>query len=114
MKGIRFYADIRGTEYEPGAFGFRRGRLPCDLTRERLRVLADANVPINCLALFTDPEHRCHDGTQEALVTTFAHAGSDVSLGNVDHDYLRGCRHIDEATARKLHPRLAARLDQED
>lgn len=111
MKGIRFYVDIPGTEYEKGEHGFPRGKLPSGATRERLRVIADAGIPANCIALLTGAEHRCHDGTQEALSATFAHADSDTSLGSIDRGYLRKCRHIDEATARKLHPRLFARLD---
>lgn len=68
---------------------------------------------MNCVALFLGKEHQCHDYSQEALSATFIHPNSDVSAGSVSREYLRGCRRIDEMLARKLHPRLFARLDSE-
>lgn len=111
MKGFRFYADIKGTEYEPGEHGFPRGKLRTDTTVEHLRILGEANVPVNCIALFLGDEHRNGTQYQEALVATFAHANSDTSVGGVSFKYLRSCRRVPEVVARSLHPRLFARLD---
>ena len=107
MKGIRFYADPCGTA------GYDGDKPPTKLTRRDYRALAKAGRRINCIAVFQGREHLCHDFTQEALVATFAYDDSDVSVGSVSRGYLTKCRHIDEATAAQLHPRLAARLTQE-
>lgn len=97
MKGIRFYVELAG--------------LPKRMTRKQLRERGDRGQITNVVAVFLGDEHLCPDFTQEALVATFEAAGSDVSLGSVSRQYLRGCRHIDEVTARKLHPQLFRRLD---
>lgn len=102
MKGIRFYADLADENCPPF---LRRA------TRKRLREYAINGGQLNCIAVLTGEEHRCYDGSQEALSATFFHPDSDTSLSSISRDYLRRCRHIDERTARKLHPRLAARLD---
>lgn len=105
MKGIRFYADPYGTANYDG------DKSPMKLTRRDYRALAQANMRINCVAVFQGREHMNHDFTQEAMVGTFAHDDTDVSMGAVSRAYLTKCRHIDEATARKLHPRLFVRMD---
>lgn len=103
-KGIRFYAEVTGSDQWTAR----------SMTRKKLRALAEAGVKINCVAVLLGDEHRNHDGSQEALVSTFAHADSDVSLGGVGRDYLaRHCRHIDAKTALALHPMLAQRLERE-
>lgn len=111
MNGFRFYADIPGTEYDPKESSFPRGRLPSDITVERLGILGDVGTHVNVIALLLGPEHCGHDGTQEALVSTFGYPNSDTSLSSVDRKYLRRCRRIPERVARNLHPRLFARLD---
>lgn len=103
MNGFRFYADLTGTN----------PALPLRTPVRQLRLLGEAGQHVNCVALLIGDEHRNHDGTQEALAGTFSHPNSDVSLGSVRHDYLRRCRRIPESIARKLHPRLFARLDAE-
>lgn len=111
MKGFRFYADIIGTEMDPETTGFVRGHLPRDITVSRLRVLGEAQIHVNCVALLTGEEHRGYKGTQECIAATFSHANSDTSLCSVSPEYLSRCRHIPEALARQLHPRLFQRLD---
>lgn len=100
MKGIRFYVELDG--------------LPKRTTRKQLRERAERGQITNVVAVLLGREHQFHNSrelNQEAFVSTFAAAGSDVSLGAVSREYLRGCRHIDELTARKLHPQLFRRLD---
>ena len=106
MKGIHFYADPHGSEYDGN-------KPPSRLTRRDYRAFAAAGRHINCVAVLQGSEHRCPDFTQEALVATFGCNNSGVSMGSVSRGYLARCRRIDEATARKLHPQLAARLDVE-
>lgn len=101
MNGYRFYADL------PEMF-------PLRTTRKQLEHAAAAGKQCNVIALFTDNEHRRYDGMFEGLVATFAHLNSDTSVGGIDRGYLRKCRHIGESLARKLHPRLFARLDAEN
>lgn len=109
MKGIRFYADLEGTAW-PDENNLPDRRLSKRTTRAALKRYAVEGRNVNCVAVLLGKEHQGHDFTQEALVATFVHADSDVSLGSVSREYLRGCRHIDSKTALKLHPRLAARL----
>ena len=119
MKGYRFYADLAGTESEPCAAG---GFYPDNIKRaygkrttvKQLREAASAGKQCNVVALLLGAEHQNQDYWQEALIATFAHFDSDTSLGSVSRDYLKGCRHIPESLARKLHPRLFARLDAAD
>ncbi len=111
MNGFRFYADLPGTEYDPEDSGFPRGRLPKRMTVERLAVLAEAGIKVNCIALLIGDAHRCHNYAQEALVATFGHPDSDTSLGSVDREYLRKCKRVPEKIARRLHPCLFTRLD---
>ena len=118
MKGFHFFADLPGTLKQPEQ---RDNRFADDVpvfakrtTRKQLREAADRGERCNVAALLLGHEHQNHDYTQEALCATFGHADSDTSLGSVSRDYLRGCRRIDEALARKLHPRLFARLDSSE
>lgn len=115
MKGFRFYADLPGTVKQPeqpdNRFADDVPVLPKRTTIKQLRAHADKGEHLNVIALLLGPEHLCHDYTQEALTATFGHANSDTSLGTVDSGYLRNCRRIPEPLARKLHPRLFARLD---
>jgi hypothetical protein len=115
MKGIAFYADLPRTEYDPDTSGFPRGRLPKDVTRARLKLIADSGTSVNVIAVLLGKEHRAYDRrAQEAFAATFGHPDSDTSLTQVDFGYLRNCRRISENLARQLHPRLFARLDSEE
>lgn len=110
MNGFRFYAEVgAGTLGDDG-----KPILPQRATRRAIRDFASSCGKLNCVAVMLGAEHRCPDGAQEALSSVFFHADSDVNLGSAGHGYLRQCRRIDEATARRLHPRLFQRLDMED
>jgi len=117
MNGFRFYADLPGTWRQPEQHDNRFVDdipvLSLRTTIKQLRAYADDGGLLNVIALLLGNEHRCHNGEQEALVATFGHADSDVSLGAVPRDYLHKCRRIPEELARKLHPRLFVRLNQE-
>jgi hypothetical protein len=97
MNGYRFYADLDET-------------FPQRTTRKQLELAATAGKQCNVIALFVGDEYR-RGAMHEGLVATFAHLNSDTSVGMVDRGYLRKCRRIGEPLARKLHPRLFARLD---
>jgi|SRR5215472_9878616 len=118
MNGYRFYADLPGTLQQPEPYDNRfadpRPVLPLRTSIKKLKAFADGGGELNVVALLLGDEHRCSNGEQEALVATFGHANSDTSLGAVAHEYLRKCRRIPEKLARKLHPRLFARLDEAD
>lgn len=110
MKGFRFYADLPGTLDDNDKPVFRKRTT----TVKQLREAAERGEQCNVIALLLGREHQRPNFTQEAISATFAHADSDTSLGSVSREYLRDCRRIPEALARKLHPRLFARLDSED
>lgn len=117
MKGFHFYADLPGTLKQPEDYSGRHGDVPVfpkRTTRKQLSEAAGRGEQCNVLAVFTGREHQCVDYSQECLSATFGHADSDTSMGSVNHDYLRGCRRIGETLARKLHPRLFARLDADE
>jgi hypothetical protein len=110
MKGVRFYADIEGTQNEEGvAF------VPKRITIRELREWAepgDNYTPVNCIAVST--ENRCPDGSFEAIAAIHPWQNSAVATTSVSgHVLAKSCRRIPEALARKLHPQLAARLDAE-
>lgn len=116
MNGYRFYADINGTQSEQvAANGFYPDNLKRAFGRrttiKQLKEAAESGKRCNVVALLLGDEHRCPDFTQDALVATFDYADSDTSLGSVSREYLAACRRIPEDLARKLHPRLFARLD---
>jgi hypothetical protein len=117
MKGFHFFADLPGTLAQPEDYSGRYGDTPVfpkRTTRKQLREAAERGELCNVVALMLGDEHLCRsDYSQECLSATFGHADSDTSLGSVSRDYLKGCRRIPEALARKLHPRLFARLDAE-
>lgn len=118
MNGIRFYADLPGTWKQPerhdNRFTDDKPLLPLRTTVKQLKAYADNGGKLNVVALLLGNEHRCPDYSQEALTATFGHADSDTSLGSVSHEYLRDCRRIPEDLARRLHPRLFARLDADN
>jgi hypothetical protein len=116
MKGIRFYADLPGTELEPvAANGFYANNIKrafgARTTIRDLKTAAQTDKRCNVIALLLGKEHQCHDFTQEALAAVSSHADSDTCLTSVAHEYLRQCRRVPETLARQLHPRLFARLD---
>lgn len=85
-----------------------------DYLRSRVGMPGDMGL-FNCVAVMTGHEHRCPDGSQEALSSVFDHADSDTNLGSVSRDYLaKRCVRIDADLARKLHPRLLARIDADN
>lgn len=89
MKGLRFYQE----------FTDRRKRIP------------NGNV----IAVSTEREHRCPDGSMEAIGAVFYYANSPVATTAASNDYLRKqCKRIPETKARTIHPRLFERLDRED
>lgn len=114
MRGYKFYADLAGTVVQPeqcdNRFADDVPLFAKRTTRKQLREAAERGERCNVVAVLEGEEHRCQDYSQEAIVSTFGHADSDVGLGAVSRDYLRKCRRIDEALARKLHPRLFAYL----
>lgn len=116
MKNFRFYADLPGTLAieDHSRRGFDKPAFPKRTTIRQLREAAERGERCNVVALMLGREHQCADYSQECLSATFIHADSDTSLGSVSHEYLRGCRRIPESLARKLHPRLFARLDAAD
>jgi hypothetical protein len=94
MKGIRFYEEFQDSHKD----------------------ISDGNVVAVLLdtgmlrAGYDDPWYG-----YDCLAATFYHANSDVSGTTVCVDYLRNfCKRISEKRAREIHPRLFARLDQED
>lgn len=106
MDGIHFYADA----------GERRSKSASKkhvaFTRANLRKWANEGVYCNVVALFTGREHQCHDGAQEALVGLTDCSNAAPASSAVSREYLRRhCVRIDEALARRLHPRMFARLD---
>lgn len=118
MNGFRFYADLPGTLVQPEPHD-KRFADPAWVYPKRITVrqLKDATAQgkhCNVIALLLGREHRCADYSQECLSATFGHADSDTSFGSVGREYLQTCRRIPESLARQLHPRLFARLDQED
>src|SRR5258708_704493 len=118
MKGFRFYADLPGTLKQPESadnrFSDPKPVLPISSSIKRIREYAEKGEHLNCIALMLGREHQCPDFTQEVLSAYFGHANSDTSWGSINRDYLMDCRRISEQLARKLHPRLFARLDRED
>lgn len=116
MNGIRFYADLAGTisREDWSGRGFEKSDFSKKTTRAQLVAAANIGKKCNVIAVFTGKEHRYGNGDQEALGATFAHPDSDVSVGAVAFEYLRGCRRISESLARRLHPRLFERLDRVD
>lgn len=90
MDGIRFYAEYP------------------DAHTRRQRGIAS-----NVVAMLTGPEHRCSDGSQEALCAVFDWPNAPVNLSAVSFEYLRTrCKRISEAEARKIHPEMFKRLDE--
>lgn len=110
MKGITFHAELdarRGSKSGCKRFW--------PFTRALLREWAEMGHKCAIVAVFQGSAHRCHDGSQEALVSTFDQEDSDVSLGSVSRVYLhKRTVRIDEALARRLHPRVFVRLDAND
>jgi hypothetical protein len=112
MKGFQFFAEM------PEGWRSKSGcKTHAPFTRKTLKEWASRGVTCNVNAVFIDEEtgrkmRSGSPGTYEALVATFGHSDSDTSVGAVGWEYLdKRCVRIDEATARKLHPRLFARLD---
>lgn len=105
--GFHFYAEM--PEH-------RRSKSACReykaFTRATLREGAALGQLCNCVAVLTGDEHRCPDYSQEALSAVMGTCDSDTNLGSVSRDYLaKRCVRIDADLARKLHPRLLARID---
>jgi hypothetical protein len=118
MNGLRFYADLPNLDRENAPMsGGPYPNQPClakppsRITVQDLREFGNKGSRLNVVALLLGDEHRCHDYSQEALAATFGYPDSDTSLGSVCREYLRRCRRIPEAVARKLHPQLFQRLD---
>ena len=111
MKGVRFYADIPGTEVDPKTYRCEYTSLPrtttvadfAALTRRRPR------LHFNCIAVLLGDEHRRSDGAQEALVAATTEPNGGTHFSNVSWDYLRSCRRIPASLAAKLHPALYER-----
>jgi hypothetical protein len=90
MKGYRFYLEHNSPQDK------RKGN--------------DAG---NVIAISTDIIGR--DGDYEGLASVTSAPDSDVNWGNINIDYLEGyCKRISEEKAREIHPRLFARLDEEN
>jgi NAD(P)-dependent dehydrogenase (short-subunit alcohol dehydrogenase family) len=106
-KGISFHAEL------PAGWQSKSGcKSHPPFTRRTLKEWAERGVTCNVVAVFGPG----FPGSplSEALVATFGHSDSDVSAGQVHRDYLRSRTvRVDAATALKLHPRLAARLEAE-
>jgi|ERR1035437_6991370 hypothetical protein len=72
----------------------------------------------NCIAMFTGAEHVMvsnGDIKSECIGAVYFHRNSAVCCCSASWDYLReNCRRIPESLARRIHPALFERLDEED
>lgn len=107
MEGFRFYAEM--PEHRTSKSACKRYG---PFTRKTIREAALRGCYLNVCAVI--PENRTEDGF-EALAGVYAWPDSDVNLTGVTRRFLdERCVRIDEATARKLHPRLFERLDRDE
>lgn len=108
MKGVAFYAEMPDSWVSKKACKRHKA-----WTRKYIKEWAASGGQGTVVAVLLGPEHRTPEGDgQECLSSTFYFANSDVSMGAISFDILRDrTTRIDEATARKLHPRLFERLD---
>jgi hypothetical protein len=110
MKGYRFFAEL------PQGRTSKRGNAMFNpWTRANIKAYAENGGLSNVVAIFTEtPPYRSgQEIVREGLVATFAHNNSDTSVGSAAESYLRKrTTSIDEKTARRLHPKLFARLDE--
>jgi hypothetical protein len=89
MNGIRFYLDF-------------------ETPRRKRRGEHEGNVT----AVFVGREHRCPDGSQEAIGAVYYWPNSAVASTAVSRSWLTVCaKRISEARAREIHPALFDRLD---
>ena len=106
MDGIHFYADAGDGRAKSAS------KKHVAFTRANLRKWANDGVYCNVVALFTGDEHRCYNGSIEAIVAVTDCSNAPVASSSVSRDYLyKHCVRIDEALARRLHPLMFARLD---
>lgn len=106
MNGLRFYAD----------YGTRKLR-DADTVAHRSTLATTPAPARNAIAVSLDKDGRPLVGNGsgiECLAATMFSPNSDVSVTVVSPEYLRDCcRRIGETEARRIHPRLFERLDQE-
>jgi len=102
MNGYAFYAEMPDQEAKS-----KRG-----FTRKALKAMAERGEHCNVTAILT--QYRYGNRLIDAVSAAYYHANSQVTTTSVDRDWLRDKTvHIDEATARKLHPLLFQLLDYE-
>lgn len=111
MKGFTFHAEM------PEAMKSKHGNHMFNpWTRATLRDMAEVGSHANVIAVFTDREHwRVERGglMKECISAIQDIKNSPVTYCAASDEYLRTrTTRIDEATARKLHPALFARLDE--
>lgn len=108
-KGIIFYAEMPdGWKSKSGCKDHK------PFTRATLKEAIAFGQLRNCIAVLQGREHRCYGGTQECLSAVFSSEDSDTNLTSVSRDYLRmRCVKVSADMARKLHPRLLARIEGE-
>lgn len=110
MKGIAFYAEM------PDNW---RSKSACKdhwaWTRKNIKDFANRGIYHNVCAILIGTEHKCPDGSQEAISAFLYTSNSPVSFCSVSPEWLRKrTTRIDESTARKLHPELFTRLDEKE
>ena len=116
MKGYQFFAEMQ--EARLSKSGSKRWR---PFTRKMLEQGASENQFCSCLALIltddgSSPWVVTPQGLQADCVSSiFDVSNSPVTLCGVSAGYLhKRCVRISEALARKLHPALFERIDEEE
>lgn len=110
MLGYRFYAEMPEARKSKSA----SKAFPVPHTRAGIKRAVAAGNRFNVCAVLQPAEvyHGASGATLEAIAAVFDHDNSGVCLTGVSPQWLRErTTHIDEATARKSHPALFARLD---
>lgn len=97
MKGYHFFLEYPSSTEAKKA------------TRKNLGEKHQGNVLALIVPLQYDANYH-----MDCVCATFFYPNSTVMYGSCSREYLKQCKRISEAQARKIHPELFKRLDSED